>query len=137
MQSIYRFRQADVSLFLKARLEGIGAIQLEPLTLSVNFRSRPEIVEWVNQMFKTILPANDDIESGAVAYSPSVPGSSGNADAQIGVHAFTNERDEADRVIELIRGHNGADGDGSTAVLVRSRSHCSSHGTPSRRISSD
>ena len=37
MQSIYRFRQADVSLFLKARLEGIGAIQLEPLTLSREF----------------------------------------------------------------------------------------------------
>jgi ATP-dependent exoDNAse (exonuclease V) beta subunit len=123
MQSIYRFRQADVSLFLKARLEGIGAIQLEPLTLGVNFRSRPGIVEWVNQTFETILPANDDIESGAVAYSPSVPGSSSGADAQIGVHAFTNERDEADRVIELIRAHNGADGDGSTAVLVRSRSH--------------
>ncbi len=28
MQSVYRFRQADVSLFLKARLEGIGALQL-------------------------------------------------------------------------------------------------------------
>ena len=74
MQSIYRFRQADVSLFLKARLEGIGAIRLEPLTLSVNFRSRPGIVEWVNRTFESILPARDDLESGAVAYSPSVPG---------------------------------------------------------------
>ncbi len=58
MQSIYRFRQADVSLFLKARLEGIGAIRLEPLTLSVNFRSRPEIVEWVNRTFR-IDPAGE------------------------------------------------------------------------------
>jgi ATP-dependent exoDNAse (exonuclease V) beta subunit len=49
MQSIYRFRQADVSLFLKARLEGIGSMRLEPLTLNVNFRSRPELVEWVNR----------------------------------------------------------------------------------------
>ena len=118
MQSIYRFRQADVSLFLKARLEGVGAIQLEPLVLSLNFRSRPGIVEWVNQTFASILPASDDIASGAVAYSPSVPGSTGE-DAQIGVHAFVDQRDEADRVIELIRNN----GDGSVAVLVRSRTH--------------
>jgi ATP-dependent helicase/nuclease subunit A len=118
MQSIYRFRQADVSLFLKARLDGIGAIQLTPVTLSVNFRSQPELVEWVNHAFKPIFPAQDDVESGAVAYSPSVPGSAG-ADACIGVHAFVDERDEADRLIELIRTH----GDDSVAVLVRSRAH--------------
>src|SRR6202158_4379566 len=43
MQSIYRFRQADVSLFLKARLNGVGGLRLEPLTLRVNFRSRRQI----------------------------------------------------------------------------------------------
>ena len=58
MQSIYRFRQADVSLFLKARMEGIGGITPEPLTLSVNFRSLPGIVEWVNRTFESILPAS-------------------------------------------------------------------------------
>jgi ATP-dependent helicase/nuclease subunit A len=118
MQSIYRFRQADVSLFLRARLEGIGAIQLEPLTLSVNFRSQPGIVEWVNGAFESIFPARDDVESGAVAYSPGVAGSVGE-DAQISVHAFVDERDEADRLIHLIRTH----ADGSVAVLVRSRAH--------------
>lgn len=118
MQSIYRFRQADVSLFLKARLEGIGAIRLQPLVLSVNFRSRPKLVEWVNRTFESILPAVDDIESGAVAYSPGVPGST-SVDAQIGVHALVEAGDEADRVIELLRAHE----DGSIAVLVRSRTH--------------
>ncbi|HTW67116.1 MAG TPA: UvrD-helicase domain-containing protein [Bryobacteraceae bacterium] len=118
MQSIYRFRQADVSLFLKARLEGIGAIRLEPLVLSVNFRSRPDLVEWVNRTFESILPAADDIESGAVAYSASVPGSAA-ADATIGTHAFVDGRDEADRVIELIATHAA----GNVAVLVRSRAH--------------
>jgi ATP-dependent helicase/nuclease subunit A len=118
MQSIYRFRQADVSLFLKARLEGMGAIRLEPLTLSVNFRSRPGLVEWVNQTFQAIFPLADDIASGAVAYSQVVSGSSA-MDAQLGVHAFVDGRDEADRVIELIRTHS----DGSVAVLVRSRTH--------------
>ena len=118
MQSIYRFRQADVSLFLKARLEGIGAIQLEPLTLGVNFRSQPGIVEWVNRTFESILPANDDMESGAVAYSPSVPGVDG-ANAVIGIHALAGGSQEADRVIELLR----AQGEESAAILVRSRAH--------------
>jgi ATP-dependent helicase/nuclease subunit A len=118
MQSIYRFRQADVSLFLKARQEGIGAIQLEPVSLSVNFRSRPDIVEWVNRTFQSILPSIDDLESGAIAYSPSVPGAGG-TDAEIGVHAVLNARQEADRVTELLEAQAGA----SAAVLVRSRAH--------------
>jgi ATP-dependent helicase/nuclease subunit A len=118
MQSVYRFRQADVSLFLKARLEGIGAIQLEPLTLSVNFRSLPGIVEWVNRTFESILPASDDPDSGAVAYSASVPGKDG-PDAVIGVHALPDALSEADRVVELI----GLQDAGSAAVLVRSRAH--------------
>jgi ATP-dependent helicase/nuclease subunit A len=116
MQSIYRFRQADVSLFLKARMEGIGAIQLEPLTLSVNFRSQPGLVEWVNRTFESILPRSDDLESGAVAYSPSVPGAFG-TDAVIAVHALPDALDEADRVVELI----GQQNEGTAAVLVRSR----------------
>jgi len=118
MQSIYRFRQADVSLFLKARQEGIGSIRLEPLTLSVNFRSDARIVEWVNQTFSTILPPEEDIESGAVTYSASVAGTARN-DATIDVHAFLNENHEAAKVIDLVRNA----GDGKVAILVRARTH--------------
>lgn len=118
MQSIYRFRQAEVGLFLKARAEGVGPIRLAPLTLSVNFRSRPGIVDWVNQTFASILPPSDDSESGAVAYSASVAGSAGE-DAVIGVHPVADGRQEADRVMELIASGSGS----TTAVLVRSRAH--------------
>jgi ATP-dependent helicase/nuclease subunit A len=118
MQSIYRFRQADVSLFLKARLEGIGAIRMEPLSLSVNFRSHPGIVEWVNRTFESILPASDDLDSGAVAYSASIPGKNGN-DAIIGIHAALDGTREAARVMELL----SAERTGSVAILVRSRAH--------------
>ena len=117
MQSVYRFRQADVSLFLKAREHGIGEIQLEALALSVNFRSLPGIVEWVNRTFESILPESDDLESGAVAYSASVPGSGG-TDALIAVHALSGPAEEAARVMELL----GEDAR-SIAILVRSRTH--------------
>ncbi|WP_309567441.1 UvrD-helicase domain-containing protein [Coxiella-like endosymbiont] len=40
MQSIYRFRQAEVSLFLEVKNKGIGNIHLTPLILCNNFRSQ-------------------------------------------------------------------------------------------------
>jgi ATP-dependent helicase/nuclease subunit A len=52
-QSIYGFRHADVELFEQrgARLEGAGA----RMTLSTNFRSRPEILDVLNLAFATEL----------------------------------------------------------------------------------
>lgn len=121
MQSIYRFRQADVSLFLKARLEGIGAIRFEPLTLSVNFRSDPALVEWVNGAFQAILPDRDDIEDGAVAYSPSVAGRAAES-AGVKIHALSDAREEARCVLDLLR----TSPNGKTAILVRARAHLTS-----------
>ncbi|HYL74388.1 MAG TPA: UvrD-helicase domain-containing protein [Bryobacteraceae bacterium] len=122
MQSIYRFRQADVGLFLKARLEGIGSIRLEALSLSVNFRSRRGFVEWVNLTFEKLLPATDDIEAGAVAFSPSTAREDEEhkeGEEYVGIHAFTEAPDEAQRVVELVQ----ASGDAKVAVLVRARTH--------------
>jgi ATP-dependent helicase/nuclease subunit A len=120
MQSIYRFRQADVSLFLKARLEGIGSIQPEPLALSVNFRSRPGIVDWVNETFVGILPDEDDPASGAVAFCKSTARETSQEDQEcVKVHGFLDAVDEANRVVELVK----TAGDGNVAVLVRARSH--------------
>jgi ATP-dependent exoDNAse (exonuclease V) beta subunit len=118
MQSIYRFRQADVSLFLKARLDGIGSMRLEPLTLSLNFRSTGALVDWVNATFAAILPQQEDIESGAVAYSPSVAGTQ-QQEADIQMHGFLDAPGEAARVVELIEGARS----GTVAVLVRARTH--------------
>ena len=72
MQSIYRFRKAEVGLFLGVRDHGIENLQPTPLQLTDNFRSQSGIVHWVNHMFARIFPAQDNAQAGAIAYAPSV-----------------------------------------------------------------
>jgi ATP-dependent helicase/nuclease subunit A len=73
MQSIYRFRNAEVGQFLLAREFGIGHIRLEALLLRRNFRSGAWLVDWFNTVFPTLLAACDDPLRGAVSYSEAVP----------------------------------------------------------------
>ncbi len=72
MQSIYRFRKADVGLFLQARKSGIGGIHLESLRLNRNNRSHPEVVDWINAIFPGVFPPVDNPQSGAVKFASSV-----------------------------------------------------------------
>lgn len=120
MQSIYRFREADVSLFLKARREGIGHIALESLTLRVNFRSDAELVGWVNQTFGRVMPSHENATRGAVAYSASVARRPAGGLGGPVVHAFLDDarESEAETVVRLVE-----EAGGSTAILVRARSH--------------
>ncbi len=105
MQSIYRFREAEVGLFLRARQHGLGAVALEPLTLSANFRSQAGIVEWVNQGFSALMPKHEDIALGAVPYSPSHAVHVAEAGLAVRVHALPSchGQAEAQRVVELVR----------------------------------
>ncbi len=118
MQSIYRFRDAQVGLFLQARREGLPGVELEPLTLSTNFRSQAKIVEWVNRAFPDVLPAAEDEASGAVPYSPSVPFHEAMPDGDPDLETFAGRDGEAGRVVELVKAAQG-----KTAILVRNRSH--------------
>jgi ATP-dependent exoDNAse (exonuclease V) beta subunit len=123
MQSIYRFRDGDVTLFSQAQQHGIGPVALESLTLSVNFRSAPQLIDWVNQTFTRIFPDRADPDTGAVPYSPSQaflkkPG-------RIDVHALVDAQDnqEASLVAELCAQAIRDDSEHKVAILVRSRSH--------------
>ena len=69
MQSIYGFRDANVSLFLKARDEGFNGMPLNFLQLRCNFRSRAGVVAWVNGTFDQAFPSHDDMARGMVAYT--------------------------------------------------------------------
>ena len=121
MQSIYRFRDADVALFDQAREHGIGEVALEPLTLSVNFRAAPKVIEWVNQTFASVFPTRADPDSGAVPYSASVA-HLGN-DGSVAVHALSDKdkRDEAECVAMLTAEAIANKPDHSVAILLRTR----------------
>jgi len=129
MQSIYRFREAEVALFLRACEEGVGTVPLETLTLSANFRSHAGIVDWVNASFARIMPLVGDIHGGAVAYSPSQAVHEAEDEA-VKVHAFFDgdEAGEGRRVAEIAAvalADRGRDPEkaASVAILVRNRSH--------------
>ena len=125
MQSIYRFREADVGLFLETRREGIAAVALEPISLRANFRSQAGIVEWVNATFPHAMPGRDDAAAGAVAYAPSVPVHPGLEGAAIRVHPFfdADRKGEAGRVADIVREAHADDANATVAILVRTRSH--------------
>lgn len=126
MQSLYGFRSANVGLFLEARRHPIGAIELTPLDLSVNFRSQQNLVNWVNQTFRSAFPAIDDISRGAVTYNHANAFKTALAGAAVTLDAFidTDSRNaEAQQVVAHIRAAQQQYPDGSIAVLVRNRSH--------------
>jgi ATP-dependent helicase/nuclease subunit A len=122
MQSIYRFRAAEVGLFLRAQREGIGAVYLTPLQLSCNFRSNKTLVDWSNNLFTHIFPADDDLESGAVSFHPATP-TQALDHQETAVHAFehTSADDEAEAIARLCKQLFTDHPDENIAILVRSR----------------
>jgi ATP-dependent helicase/nuclease subunit A len=85
MQSIYRFRKAEVGLFLSARSNPgfVPNVKLEPLALSVNFRSTRAIVDWVNGAFRVLLGDRDDAARSLVAFASADPGPDAEAGARV------------------------------------------------------
>lgn len=123
MQSIYRFREAEVGKFLQTRAQGIGTVQLAFLQLHANFRSQAGIVDWVNQVFAQTMPAQADAARGAVPYAPSQAVHPALAGEAVCVHAFFNQdvHGEAARVVSLVQHAQREDPQGTVAILVRHR----------------
>ncbi|MBE9548317.1 MAG: UvrD-helicase domain-containing protein [Proteobacteria bacterium] len=125
MQSIYRFRKAEVSLFIQAWAGNLLThIRLQPLRLSVNFRSTQVILNWVNRAFPEVMPAEDDPINGAVSYAsadtrPNVPV---NGEVLCQILPENDYVEEARQVIEVIRQSPPED---TIAILVRARNHAS------------
>lgn len=118
MQSIYRFRQADVSLFLHTKQVGIGHMRLNFLQLQVNFRCRQPIIDWLNNVFPTVFPVEDDVVNGAISYAPSIA-MAGRQSSTSGVD-WHFDRQQLVAAIQTIRQQKPDD---TLAILVRSRKH--------------
>ena len=125
MQSIYRFRDANVGLFLQAREQGIGGVRLNNAALTRNFRSQAGIVDWVNNVFAKLLPKRDDVARGLVRHASAeaihtvLPGQA------VETHLFQGESDgaEGEFIARQIAALRAQEPTASIAILGRARRH--------------
>jgi ATP-dependent exoDNAse (exonuclease V) beta subunit len=126
MQSIYRFREAEVGEFLRTwASRRIGEVALEPVRLAANFRSQAGIVEWVNAAFGPLMPPREDAAAGAVPYAPSSAVHPALPGAAVEVHPFFDgdAAGEAARAAELVAAVRRDEPQATVAILVRNRNH--------------
>ncbi|PHS17516.1 MAG: hypothetical protein COA86_09490 [Kangiella sp.] len=133
MQSIYRFRDANVSLFMHIAEFGIGQVHPVYKQLKVNFRSNENIIDWVNRQFQSIMPAVNDLTLSAVSYATSTAFRKASptsfVKSYLTVDAEDNQ-DQANEILSVIQQHllenekNKSDSSLKTlAILARSRNH--------------
>ncbi|MDH3286769.1 MAG: UvrD-helicase domain-containing protein [Betaproteobacteria bacterium] len=127
MQSIYRFREAEVGLFLRARAAGIAGVEVNAISLSANFRSQAGIVEWVNDTFARVMPEREDVAIASVPYTASVATRAALPEAAVSVYPFFNNDRvaEAASVVEIVSQARRENADADIAILVRNRGHLS------------
>lgn len=138
MQSIYRFREAEVGNFLQTWQGDAFSVALTPLNLTVNFRSNAGLVDWFNLAFKKVFPPQNQLVLGAVKYAPACASPQALAQADGAQRVFSHwalnktPQQEAEQMIALIRtklqqwqqtADQPANAAKAIAILGRSRSH--------------
>ena len=121
MQSIYRFRDADVAIFAQCRDQGLGSLPLEPLDLVANFRSAAELVDWNNALFHQLLPDHSTPRLGAVRFGVAEAAASVAGATGVICQAYAQADTELSGVlahVESLQSHGG-----SVGILCRSRGH--------------
>jgi ATP-dependent exoDNAse (exonuclease V) beta subunit len=128
MQSIYSFREAETELFARVKeigleVEEAAALEMDSVQLAANFRTTPELVDKLNDAFRPIFAEDDGIGIGfsaSIAAREAMPitgnklmlhinfypkASRNEGERQENPEEDDAEIEEADRVLELIRGH--------------------------------
>lgn len=137
MQSIYKFRKADVGLFLKVQDLGLGNLTLQALRLYRNNRSSKNVVDWVNRVFPRVFAAESNSQRGAVKFSEAIATKPESEDAGVRWHPLVDEladeddqapvtslaEREAEAIVRIVQQTQQAKPDGTIAILVRARTH--------------
>lgn len=123
MQSIYRFRQAEVGLFLKTKQHGLGEVSdIQALDISANFRSQAGLVNWVNRVFKRVMPQQDNVYSGAISYKDSQAFNDELLETEaVCYYPHADREAEGQALLGLIQSLQQAQPEDSIGVLVRGR----------------
>lgn len=129
MQSIYRFRDANLRQFLTTAARGFEHWPLRRLRLNTNFRSDTRLIGWCNRVFAHLFGERTDPIHGAVAFHEAVPGLDSVPDQsqpRVRIEMCIIDPDSqghaqgevvADRIEALLE----TDPEASIAVLVRAR----------------
>lgn len=121
MQSIYRFRAAEVGLFLRAQQYGLGPVALTALQLTRNFRSASTLVDWVNTQFMHIFPRQNDMASGAISYHQAVATRPSDTSTHVKAIQCDDHLAQAIQLVETIQHCLTTYPEDDIALLVRSR----------------
>jgi ATP-dependent helicase/nuclease subunit A len=129
MQSIYGFRDADIGIFLDAWRRGIAYVELNRLTLHANYRSRDDIVRWVNATMSEVFTAPLHDESmprvpfaHAIATRETASGALG-IGADPTIQNFVDAQEEAAEIVAQICRVLAVSPEARVAVIVRAKSH--------------
>ncbi len=129
MQSIYRFREADVSLFLQvvnnAKTGLFNNIDITPLSLTQNFRSTSALVEWFNDTFGQSFAASNDVLTGRITYANAASNKRSDDDSVVDYWLAEDKAAEAALCLKSVQTalNSLTDPDAKVAILVRSRTH--------------
>lgn len=137
MQSIYRFRKAEVGLFLTVKEQGLGEVSLTALELKDNFRSQGNLVEWVNTTCRPIFPKEDHPGLGAIRYTDAVAFNEGVAGVGVEFHPVWATKDKLAEAPEALAATaesiaiqlakeallRNPQSEHPVAILVRARTH--------------
>ncbi len=89
-QSIYRFRRADIDIYEQVRDRFAASPETAALaTLSVNFRARPQLIDWQNRILRAALQPDPHYPRAQARWEPTVPY---RTDAEVGVAVIPSRR---------------------------------------------